>query len=94
MNGETFNRLHSLRMENDAAGFAFDELRPRFERMASRHENGSAPRAVSAYQLFQTPKALAERMALMLPIHSGSRVLEPSAGLGAHCGCHRGAGTA
>lgn len=77
-----FNRLHSLRMENDAAKFAMDEMRPRFDRMAARHENGTAPRAVSAYQLFQTPSHLAARMASFLPLLPGLRVLEPSAGLG------------
>ncbi len=75
-----FNRLHALRMENDAKGFEMDEMRPRFERLANRHENGASPRAVSAYQLFQTPKDLAARLVALLgaPV----RALEPSAGLG------------
>lgn len=76
------HRLHTLRMENDAAGFAMDELRPRFDRMANRHENGTAPRAVAAYQLFQTPPELAVRMVASINVRSGQRVLEPSAGLG------------
>lgn len=75
-----FHRLHSLRMENDAKGFAMDEMRPRFAALASRHEDGTAPRAVSAYQLFQTPPELAARLVGLLG--SPSRVLEPSAGLG------------
>jgi predicted RNA methylase len=82
MNAETFNRLHSLRMENDAAGFAMQEMRPRFDRMAGRHENGTAPRAVSVYQLFQTPVAVAAQLAALLDLKPGARVLEPSAGLG------------
>lgn len=59
-----------------------DEMRPRFDRMANRHENGTAPRAVTAYQLFQTPVAVAERLAALLDLKPGARVLEPSAGLG------------
>ena len=38
-------------------------------------------RAVSAFNLFQTPEPLAERMAVMIP-EGSRRVLEPSAGLG------------
>lgn len=54
----------------------------RFEGYRTRHEDGTAPRAVAAFNLFQTPEALASRMvelAGILPHHS---VLEPSAGLG------------
>lgn len=75
-----FHRLHALRMENDAAGYTMEEMRPRFERIAARHENGTAPRAVAAYQLFQTPAEIANRMVEALK--PGARVLEPSAGLG------------
>lgn len=67
-------------MENDAAGFAMDEMRPRFDRLAKRHENGTAPRAITAYQLFQTPPELAQKLVALLG--SPRRVLEPSAGLG------------
>jgi len=77
-----FHRLHALRMENDAAKYAMDEMRPRFDRMAGRHENGTAPRALAVHQLFQTPPAIAERLALMLALEPGARILEPSAGLG------------
>jgi predicted RNA methylase len=77
-----FHRLHGLRMENDAAGYAMDEMRPRFERIGSRHENGTAPRAVTAFQLFQTPSDLAARLVALLELEPGARVLEPSAGLG------------
>ena len=75
-----FHRLQSLRMENDAKGFLMDEMRPRFERLAQRHENGTAPRAVSAYQLFQTPPELAQRLVALLG--EPERALEPSVGLG------------
>lgn len=77
-----FHRLHTLRMENDAAKFAMDEMRPRFERIAGRHENGTAPRAVVVHQLFQTPPAIAARLVSLLDLQHGARVLEPSAGLG------------
>lgn len=75
-----FHRLHELRMRNDQVGYDIDELRPRFERLAERHKNGAAPRAVSAYQLFQTPPELTERLVALAgrPV----RCLEPSAGLG------------
>jgi len=83
MNAADFNRLHSLRMENDAAGYAMADLRPRFDRIAGRHENGTAPKAVAVPQLFQTPPELAARLvALLGVIPAGARVLEPSAGLG------------
>jgi len=82
MKAETFNRLHTLRMENDAAKYAQDELRPRFDRLAGRHENGTAPRAVSAFQLFQTPPDIAARLVSASGANRSCRVLEPSAGLG------------
>ncbi len=77
-----FHRLHTLRMENDAAGYAMAEMAPRFQRIAQRHENGTAPHAVTAWQLFQTPEHLAARMVALLDPQPGHRILEPSAGLG------------
>lgn len=77
-----FHRLHALRMANDADGYAMAEMAPRFQRIAQRHENGTAPHAVSAYQLFQTPPHLAARMVALLDPQPGHRILEPSAGLG------------
>ena len=59
-----------------------EEMRPRFERIANRHENGTAPRAVSAFNLFQTPSALAAELVAAAEIEPGQSVLEPSAGLG------------
>jgi SAM-dependent methyltransferase len=82
MKPEAFNRLQALRMENTAAGYRQEELRTRFNWIAGRHENGTAPRAVVAYQLFQTPKPIADRLAALLDLKPGERVLEPSAGLG------------
>lgn len=82
MSATGFHRLHALRMENDAAGFAMSEMRPRFDSLAQRHENGTAPRSVSVYQLFQTPPKIAARLVGLLDLKPGARVLEPSAGLG------------
>lgn len=79
---KAFHRLHALRMENDAAGFAMQDMRPRFDALAARHENGSAPRAVAVYQLFQTPPTVAAQLVALLGLQPGARVLEPSAGLG------------
>lgn len=76
------SRLHALRMANDAKGYDLDEMRPRFAALATRHEDGTAPRAVSAFQLFQTPATLADRLCAALNIRPGERILEPSAGLG------------
>jgi len=90
MNADTFNRLHTLRMANDAARYEQDEMRPRFDRLAGRHENGTAPRAVSAFQLFQTPPEIAARLVAAARGQRSAdgdqpgplRILEPSAGLG------------
>lgn len=82
MKPATFHRLHSLRMENDAHRAAMEEEASRFAALAARHENGTAPRAVSAFQLFQTPPELAHRLADLLPKRQNMRILEPSAGLG------------
>jgi predicted RNA methylase len=69
-------------MENVAAGYKIDYMRPRFDRLANRQENGLAPRAVAAHQLFQTPPEIAARLVALLAVKPGDRVLEPSAGLG------------
>jgi predicted RNA methylase len=83
MNAPTFNRLHGLRMENDEAGYRMDEMRPRFQALAQRHETGTAPRAVTAFQLFQTPPAIAAQLVAMIGRERlTGAVLEPSAGLG------------
>lgn len=75
------SRLHELRMANDQRKYDMDEMRPRFETMRDRHTNGTAPQAVSAYQLFQTPATLAAHMATLLGVAAAGRILEPSAGL-------------
>jgi SAM-dependent methyltransferase len=77
------SRLHDLRMATTAAGYELDAMRDRFAALRSRHEDGTAPQAVAAHQLFQTPEPIAARLAALLPAFSGAaRVLEPSAGLG------------
>jgi predicted RNA methylase len=56
--------------------------RERFDRLRNRHENGTAPVAVSSFNLFPTPVPLATRMVALAGIQAGHRVLEPSAGTG------------
>jgi SAM-dependent methyltransferase len=76
------DRLQGLQIDTLLAGATLDALRPRFNTLRDRHDNGTAPRAVSAFQLFQTPAAVAARLVAMLDLAPGARVLEPSAGLG------------
>lgn len=79
---KAFHRLHALRLANDEKRATMDALAPRFERLRDRHTNGAAPRAVSAFQLFQTPATLAARMVALADPRPGLAWLEPSAGLG------------
>jgi hypothetical protein len=69
-------RLRHLLETTEAAGEEMDAGRPRFARLG---EASSAPRVVSAFNLFQTPEPLADRLAGLI---SFGRTLEPSAGLG------------
>jgi len=69
-------------MANTATGYELEAHRSRFNALASRHLDGTAPKAVSSFNLFQTPPHIAERMAAIADIPEGGRVLEPSAGLG------------
>lgn len=82
MSTDAFARLTDLKLENDGHAALMASMRPRFERMANRHENGTAPRAVAAFQLFQTPPEIARRLVAALKLQHGETVLEPSAGLG------------
>jgi len=77
-----FSRLFGLQRDNDATGRQMAEIRGRFDALRTRHEDGTAPQAVSAYQLFQTPVALAARLVALIAPMPGTRILEPSAGLG------------
>lgn len=70
-------RLAHLREVNEARAEEHDLHRERFERLKNPD---SAPRAVSSFNLFQTPEPIADRMAAMADL--SGRVLEPSAGLG------------
>lgn len=76
------DRLLSLWQENNAAQEAQAAQRERFRALGARHNEGKAPRGVSAFQLFQTPPAVAADLAALLALKPGARVLEPSAGLG------------
>ena len=79
-----FDRLKDLQAENNAAGCEMAREAGRFARLASRHEDGTAPRAVAAFNLFQTPDEIAGRMVELMHHKAGpgARILEPSAGLG------------
>ena len=70
-------RLRHLAEATEAKGEEMAEQRDRFARLA---DPGSAPRVVTAHQLFQTPDPLAAMLAGMVP--KFGRTLEPSAGLG------------
>jgi len=70
-------RLMHLRDQVDAVGETMAIERGRFDRLANRET-----RAVSAFNLFQTPEIVAAHMVDQLPPLAGKRILEPSAGLG------------
>lgn len=84
MKSSSLHRL--LGLKGDLSQFTADmnTQRERFGDLAGRHENGTTPKAVSVFNLFQTPKDIAQRMAGIVQQHCGmsSRILEPSAGLG------------
>lgn len=82
MNG--IDRLLLLQEENNIAGIRQASLAPRFEGLRQRHLTGTAPKAVTGFNLFQTPKSIAARMAGMLRerLPDNPRILEPSTGLG------------
>lgn len=82
MNG--IDRLLSLQHENDAAGVEMLRLAPRFHALEQRHIEGTAPKAITGFNLFQTPPHIAERMAdiIKAEVRPGARILEPEVGLG------------
>ena len=84
MKASSLQRLQALRMDNTATGYRMEEMRGRFAALAGRHEDGTAPKAITAFNLFQTPEPIAQRMAEIIRDHCGDapRILEPSAGLG------------
>lgn len=70
-------RLRHLLETTEARAAEMADQRPRFDRLANKE---SAPRVVSSFNLFQTPEAIADKMAALL--RPEGRILEPSAGLG------------
>lgn len=77
------DRLLGLKVEQGERAARLAADRPRFERLA---DNASAPKVVSAFNLFPTPPQLAQQVAKRADLASlaeSSRILEPSAGLGA-----------
>ena len=77
------DRLHRMQGEHTVREIEMSHERGRFTALAQRHEDGTAPRAVSSFNLFQTPPELACRVVDMLPeLPDSARILEPSAGLG------------
>lgn len=69
-------RLRHLHEITEARGEEMSAEAPRFHRLA---REDSAPRAISSFNLFQTPAELADRVAALAKT---GRTLEPSAGLG------------
>ncbi|MHA1573784.1 MAG: methyltransferase, partial [Alphaproteobacteria bacterium] len=82
MQPPNLSRLHRLRIENEEAAAEQAQHADRFNRIRNRHDNGTAPRAVSAWQLFQTPPDLAAKAVALASPAPGLTWLEPSAGLG------------
>lgn len=78
----SIERLRDLQDLNTERARIMTTMRARFESLRNRHENGIAPRAISSFNLFQTPAVLAARMVEILGIEPGCSLLEPSAGLG------------
>lgn len=68
-------RLLRLREITEAVEEEMVDERARFSKLA----NADAPRAISSFNLFQTPTHIANQMATLL---GAGRTLEPSAGLG------------
>ncbi len=75
------SRLLRLREETEAYGVNMVFDRARFDSLA---DPSNKSRAVSAFNLFQTPEHIADKMAALLTpsLSADSTVLEPSAGLG------------
>jgi len=82
------DRLKSLQIENNQKGMEMLTEAGRFSALADRENNGLKPRAISVFNLFQTPEAIAEKMIeqiswkLTEQYNGPATILEPSAGLG------------
>jgi len=76
--------LLSLQSQNDSKGLEMLTESGRFAALAQRDSNGLKPRAISSFNLFQTPDEVAEKMVSMIPEHlfKYPTILEPSVGLG------------
>lgn len=73
------NRLQGLRKQQMEADDVMQSSAFRFEALRDKEPT----RAVSAFNLFQTPEAIADMMVRRLgSLQAESRILEPSAGLG------------
>lgn len=72
------DRLMAQGEQHAAVSEEMDLQRLRFDSL----REAQPTRAVSSFNLFQTPKALADELVLASGISNTSRVLEPSAGLG------------
>ena len=72
-------RLRHLREVHEAKDEEMAEQRPRFHKLA---REDSAPQVFSAFNLFPTPPALADKVIELADIHYGHHILEPSAGTG------------
>jgi phospholipid N-methyltransferase len=82
MKPESLERLQGLRLDIKAATERAAFVRQRFAALQNRKEEGTAPTAVSSFNLIQNPATIAARMAQMIAGEAPGRVLEPSAGLG------------
>jgi predicted RNA methylase len=73
-----------LRADNAEAGERLASQSGRFLAYKDRHLLGTAPQAVTGFNLFQTPRPVAAMMAKIVldNVQPGARILEPSAGLG------------
>lgn len=82
MNG--IARLLALAAMNDEYGVRLRAHQNRFNEYRQRHLTGTNPKAVTGFNLFQTPPEIAENMAqiILKQIKKGSRIMEPSVGLG------------
>lgn len=70
-------RLLDLRQDNNEAAERMTAQAERFRLLT-----GAKPQAISAFNLFQTPKAIAAQMAAIVQDKvAGGRILEPSVGL-------------
>lgn len=86
MKMESLERLRELKKIHSQNEIILSQMRSRFESLANRHSEGTTPKAIASFNLFQTPEIIAQKMAQMIEDHCKDigcpYVLEPSAGLG------------